>query len=164
MCVRDWMTCDPVVVREEDTVVAAFDLMADRRIRHLPVVDEANDLVGMLTVKDVRAVFGFEPGPDAHCVTHQRLAPLASKVGDAMSRLPLTVHPDTSLAEAARCLSEDRIGCLAVVERGRLVGVLSETDLLRAFRAALRAEMRGGSGVQAPEAAGRKAPRIQVDF
>ncbi len=108
--------------------------MRNRRIRHLPVVDGAR-LVGIITDRDVRTV---QPSPATSLEQreiHYILERL--KVAEVMSRNVITVRPDEPLAEAVRLMLESRIGGLPVVEQQRLVGILTEIDLLRAFSSML---------------------------
>jgi acetoin utilization protein AcuB len=139
--VRDWMTQKPVTVRDDGAASEALDLMVERGIRHLPVLDAGGQLIGILSIDDLRAALPFDVSRT------QRLAPLERdqvrgfRVSDAMTWAPLTAQPGSSLEEAARSLSKHRIGCLPVVEpHGELVGILSETDALRALDAMLRKE------------------------
>jgi CBS domain-containing protein len=139
--VRDWMTGDVVWVREGSSAVEALDLMVDRGIRHLPVLGEEGELVGILSIDDLRAALPFDIGPKRTLGPAERHASLDCSVEDAMTWVPQTLQPDTSLAEAAERLAEHRLGCLPVVDdAGELVGILSETDALRALGAALRGE------------------------
>ncbi len=100
------------------------------RIRHLPVVDdEGEELVGIVSQRDLfrsalaRALGYGERAQD------RVIAMLVVK--DVMTNDPVHVSPETPIPEAARILLEKRVGCLPVVQGGRLVGILSETDLLR---------------------------------
>jgi CBS domain-containing protein/RNA polymerase-binding transcription factor DksA len=135
------MTSDPVAVREDASVVEAFDLMMDRGVRHLPVVADEGSVVGILSIDDLRGAFPFDMALKRMLRPAERHQLLECTVDEAMTWVPQTTHPDAPLGEAARCLAENRIGCLPVVdEGGRLVGILSETDALRALGAALRGE------------------------
>ena len=137
--VRDWMTFKPVAVHEDGAALEAFDQMVEKGIRHLPVVDAGNHVIGVLSIDDLRAAFPFD-------VSWQRpLDPLdrgevqGHRVSDVMTWAPFTVKAETTLEHAARLLSEHRIGCLPVVDaRQQLVGILSETDALHALDAVLR--------------------------
>jgi CBS domain-containing protein len=101
------------------------------RIRHLPVVDADGCLVGIVTDRDIRHhLFAPEIFREIGSVTVERL--LASvKVAQVMSRPVVTVAPDDALEAATRMMLEDKVGSLPVVDRGRVVGIITETDLLR---------------------------------
>lgn len=151
--VVDWMTPDPVAVRGGTSALEAFDLMVDRGIRHLPVLGDEGRLVGILSIDDLRGAFPFDVSLKRGLGPVERYELLDCSVEDAMTWVPQTVLPDAPLAEAAHCLSEHRFGCLPVVDgAGRLVGILSETDALRALSAELRGEAQarpaaGGPGL-----------------
>jgi acetoin utilization protein AcuB len=136
--VRDWMTHKPVTVREDEAALDALDTMVEQGIRHLPVVDDRSAVIGVLSIDDLRGAFPFEVSWKRPLDPADRRQALELSVSDAMTWAPLTVHPETALEHAARMLSENRIGCLPVVDaRGELVGILSETDALRALDAVL---------------------------
>lgn len=137
MQVKDWMSPSPVTVPPETSVSEARELMQRRRIRHL-LVTEDEELVGIITDRDIRLTL---PSP-ATSLSVWELNYLLAKltVGEVMTRRVITVGPDRPIEDAARLMLEHRIGALPVLEEGRLVGILTETDLLRAFVAAQTAE------------------------
>lgn len=139
--VGDWMTPRPLAVRADEPALGAFDLMVEHGVRHLPVVDEAQRVVGILSIDDLRAAFPVDVSLRRPLGPVERYEMLDVAVADAMTWAPQTARPEEPLAEAARALAEARIGCLPVVDEDeRLVGILSETDALRALVAALRGE------------------------
>ena len=115
--VGHWMTSHPVVASPEDSLATVSARMHDGRFRSMPVVS-AGKLAGIITDRDVR--------------THH-LATRTVAVGEVMTREVLTVTPRTSILDAARLLSERKIGALPVMQDGDLVGIISTEDLLRAF-------------------------------
>jgi acetoin utilization protein AcuB len=116
LSVRDVMSKDLVTVGPGESARRAYEVMRDRRIRHLPVVD-GNRLVGILSDRDLRPVL-LSPG----------LAGAA--VAELMSEPPITIASGAPVEDAASVLVVRKIGCLPVVEAGRLVGIVTETDLL----------------------------------
>ena len=146
--VRDWMTKDPVRVREHASALEAFDTMVEHGIRHLPVVAGSHErVVGILSIDDLRGAFPFEVSLRCPLGALERNAARDYRVGDAMTWAPRTAHADMPLDQAARELAEHRIGCMPVVdEEHRLVGLLSETDALRALDGLLRGEPRPAAG------------------
>jgi acetoin utilization protein AcuB len=116
LTVRDVMATDLVTVRPHESARHAYRLMRDHRFRHLPVV-EGGQLVGILSDRDLRPVL---------------LSPTLARarVDELMSEDLTTVMPDAPVEEAASLLVVKRIGCLPVVADGRLVGIVTETDLL----------------------------------
>jgi acetoin utilization protein AcuB len=141
--VKAWMTGDPVSLGPEVSALEALELMMDRSIRHLPVVDGDRRVIGVVSLDDLRAAL---PGPIAlrtPLPPEQRGAALEWSVADVMTHAPLTVTDDTGLADAAERMADARIGCLPVVTGdGRLVAILTETDLLHALATLLWTESR----------------------
>ena len=130
MRVRDLMSPEVATVRRSDKLVIADDLMNLGRIRHTPVLDDDSDeVVGILSQRDLfHGALARAIGYGSHA-QQKLLKHLAVK--DVMSRDPITTTPDTPLADAARVMLERKIGCLPVVERGKLVGILTESDFVR---------------------------------
>ena len=127
--VRDVMTSDPTTLKRNDKLTLADDIMRLGRIRHLPVVDDDGQLlVGILSQRDLfRNALAKALGYGGHA-QHQLLDTLSVK--EVMTSDVLTTSPDTSLVESARVMAERKIGCLPVVENGRLVGILTEGDFV----------------------------------
>lgn len=132
--VKDYMTRSPVSVRPDVSVRAAAGTMRARKIRHLPVV-EGGHLVGIVTDRDLRQVI-FDAGIQARLGrAADALATLT--VRDVMTWGVVTVRPESKIRDAARLMREQRLGALPVVQAGRLVAILTERDVLRAFEEAL---------------------------
>ena len=127
--VRDLMTADPTTLKRNDKLTLADDIMRLGRVRHLPVVDDDGEiLVGIVTQRDLfRDALAQALGYGKHA---QRKILDTLSVKDVMATEVVTTSPDTSLIEAARLLSERKIGCLPVVDNGRLVGILTEGDFV----------------------------------
>ncbi len=125
MNVRSWMTANPKVIGPKDLLSLAEQKMKEGRFRRLPVVDQDGSIVGMVTERDLRPHHGY------YASTH---------VNAAMTESVKTIGPDATLEEAVTLLLEHKIGGLPVLEGGRLVGIITQTDLLRGFLVALRGE------------------------
>ena len=127
--VRDLMSVDVVILGRNDKLAAAEDLMRLGRIRHLPVVDDDGILVGIVSQRDlfhnglIRAL-----GYGVHAQEHA-LATVTVK--EAMTTEVVRTTPDTPLREAARTMFERKIGCLVVVEAGRVAGIIAESDFVK---------------------------------
>lgn len=140
MLVKDKMSVNVYTVSPQTALPDALALMEEKKVRRLPVV-ENDRLVGIVTLLDlVRA----SPSP-ATSLSVWELNYLLAKlpVKDIMARKLLTVHPDMPIDEAAKIMREHRIGGLPVVEDGKLVGMITETDIFTAFLEMLGVE-RGG--------------------
>jgi len=127
--VREVMTTDVVTLRRNDKLQIADDVMQVGRIRHLPVVDDDGTLAGVVTQRDLfhsgllRAL-GFG--------SHARSQALDSMVvKEAMKTQVFTTTPDTRLVDAARLMLERKIGCLVVLEQGKIAGILTESDFVK---------------------------------
>jgi CBS domain-containing protein len=126
MTVADVMTMDPVTVGVDESIEAAEQLLAAYRISGLPVVDAGGHLVGVLSRSDLL----LDGGPGLSKLVRGRTSGL--RVGELMSRPPITVGLSASLAEAARIMRDERVHRLVVVnEHGEPIGVLSATDYVR---------------------------------
>lgn len=129
MLVRSRMSSEVQAVTPQHSIADALALTRQHRIRHLPVV-EAGNLIGIVTERDLRLA-----APPVWAVNGEEVrAALASKkVGDVMGTHVITVTPETPIEEAAKLLYENKIGCVPVLAGERLVGILTESDLLRAL-------------------------------
>ena len=132
MIVSMWMTKNPVTVGVHTTIAEAAALMARRKIRRLPVMDDPVHpaLAGILSATDILRAFppdvnplAMEPNGAGHHVV----------VADIMRRNPLTTAPDEPIEEVARLMGTHKVGSLPVLRDGRLVGMITESDIFRAF-------------------------------
>jgi acetoin utilization protein AcuB len=130
LLVRDWMTPDPSTVCPEDPLQTAVDLLRRRGIRAVAVVDKGN-LIGIITDRDIRQMAPCYALLREEDEIRRYTANL--KVTAAMTAGPLRISPDASLLEAAKLLRIYGISSLPVVDETALVGMISVTDLLRAF-------------------------------
>jgi CBS domain-containing protein len=137
--VRDFMTKDPVTLRQDDLLRQAVEIVVVRRIRHIPVLDEAGALVGIVTDRDVQ---GTLPSPLSAAAPEEYEALLeTTPLSRIMTRNVITVGADDLAAEAVETLLADRIDGLPVLEAGRLVGIFTVRDALRAYLEILRRVM-----------------------
>lgn len=128
--VREFMSTKLETLSPEDTLKDAVTLEALRKIRHIPVL-EGDKLVGIVTDRDLkRAMPSLLSNLDR--AEYERVMSTTS-VGQIMTKSPQTITPETTLEEAARLVLEKRYGALPVVQNGKLVGIISQTDMLRAF-------------------------------
>ena len=119
------MSTDLVTVAPDDNLATARELMHDKRIHHLPVVDSDEHLVGLVTLTDVLAATdSFLRDAD----NRMRASEIA--VDDVMVRDVATVDEHASLRQAALFLEKHRIGCLPVVTNGKLRGIITDTDFV----------------------------------
>ena len=119
------MSTDLVTVSPDDNLAAARELMHEKNIHHLPVVDASEKLVGLVTLTDVLAATdSFLRDPD------NRLHAREIAISDVMVRDVATVDEHASLRQAALFLEKHRIGCLPVVTDDNLRGIITDTDFV----------------------------------
>jgi len=124
------MTREPVTAASDDTLLDAAARMADRNVRHLPVVDGERHVVGILSDRDVRTVVGdwLRPFRPSDAVVRAR----TYRVGDAMTRDVVVVNQDAPFDEVVRVFTDQRVGAVPVVDNtDRLVGIISYVDVFR---------------------------------
>ena len=141
MRIEDFMTRRVVTVTPDTSILAAAKLMLENHISGLPVVDTSAHVVGIISESDLlrddgKGVDGspwlqMMVGPDALSGEPAQLG--ARKVGDVMTRGPVTVAPNASIAQACRLMEQHGIKRLPVVENDTLVGLIARADLVRAF-------------------------------
>ena len=109
----------------------AMDLLKEHEIRHLPVLKDGQRLVGILSERDIKQA---SPSP-ATALDIREIYYLLDKVKvkQIMTRRPYSVSSSAPIEEAALILREKKIGCLPVVDDGKLVGIITETDIIDAF-------------------------------
>jgi acetoin utilization protein AcuB len=131
MRVRELMNRTLVTIAESSSCREAVELMHRARIRHLPVLRDDGALVGVVTDRDLRHYL-FRPhvGKDIGASSVELLLK-AEAVSEIMSAPVLTIDAADAVTEAARIMLENKVGSLPVTEGGRLVGIITETDLLR---------------------------------
>jgi acetoin utilization protein AcuB len=125
MLVVERMTTEPVTIVGEAKVKKALGVIQERKLRHLAVVDENDALVGIVSEKDLLRANGDDP---VHAV---------------MTRDVVTVTEYTALEEAARIMADHKISSLPVMRAGKLVGIITETDLFKIFLEFLGAREKG---------------------
>lgn len=141
MLVRERMTANPIVVTPDTSFEDALQLLREKRIRRLPVVDKNGNLVGIVVEKDLLYA---SPSPATSLSVfeiHGLLAKL--KIKDVMTKRVITVGEDCPLEEAARIMVEHKIGSLPILRDKKVVGIITETDIFKVMTEAL-----GGSCTQ----------------
>ena len=124
MFVRNWMSAPAVAISPGASAGAALESMEKRRIRRLPVMADGR-LVGIVTKSDLQDGRG------------SLRRPAALTVGDVMSPEPVTVDPDEPLETATKRMLDRKISGLPVLDGGKLVGIITESDLFRALASML---------------------------
>jgi acetoin utilization protein AcuB len=131
MRVRELMNRNLLTIAESSSCRDAVARMHRARVRHLPVLNGDGVLVGVITDRDLRHHLFSEPVYRAIGTTSVDMLLQTARVSDTMSAPAITVESSQDVTEAAQVMLEGKIGSLPVVEGGRLVGIITETDLLR---------------------------------
>jgi len=129
MLVRGCMTYKLITIRPESDPMAAISLLNVCEFRHLPVVESDGSLVGIVDRADLELFLATAGSPGYIKRNH--------RVDQFMTRDVITVHPDCPLEEAASLMVQHKIGSLPVQEDGKLVGIITETDIFKRFVAIL---------------------------
>jgi acetoin utilization protein AcuB len=129
MLVQDCMTRNPISIRPESDPVAAIGLLKAGGFRHLPVLDQAGKLVGIVDRTDMETFLSKAGSPGVMKRNH--------RVDQVMSRNVVSVAPTCPLEEAASLMVKHKIGSLPVLEDGQLVGIITEIDIFSRFAAIL---------------------------
>ena len=134
MRIRDMMTKNPVTVDSETLVMDAQKIMKENSVRRLPVVDKGK-LLGIVTKHDILEA---SPSPATSLSVHELNYLLSKmKVKEIMKKNPVTLTPDTPFEEALKIGQEKKIGSFPVLENGKLVGIATESDIVRFLTRAL---------------------------
>ncbi len=120
MKIKSLMIPDPITITESASIKEAIEIMKANSIRHLPVVAGDNSLEGFVTLADLKV--GLIPSMVAGLT-----------LTDLMIKDPITVDPNSDIEMAAQLIYKYKISGIPVVRKGRLVGIITESDLLRAF-------------------------------
>lgn len=127
MIVEEIMNTAVPTLTPSDTIKDAIQLLREKKIRHLPVVNEEREVVGVVTDRDLK-----EATPSSlQEMTDSEI--LDSPIAEIMTRNPITGHPLDFVEETASIFYDNRIGCLPIVSQGKLVGMITESDLLYKF-------------------------------
>ena len=136
MTIRELMSGGLITVRRETPVLEARDLMAREKIRHLLVTDSDRTLAGIITDRDIRLNLPSQATSLSVWEINHLLTKLT--VGQVMTSSMITIGPDRTAHDGAQLMLNHKIGALPVVEDGHLIGIITETDIVRAFIAMTR--------------------------
>jgi CBS domain-containing protein len=128
-CVGAIMSTRLLLVEQNEKLTRADELMRSHRVRHVLAVDEDGALTGVVSQRDL-----FHGGllkALGYGTRAKEVALDSLRVKDAMTAEPVTVSPQVTLSDAARIMLDRKLGCLPVLESGRLVGIITEGDFVR---------------------------------
>jgi len=163
MVVERRMTRNPVTIQQDVPVTEAQRLMRQEKVHRLPVLDRNRNLVGIVTEKDVLYA---SPSP-ASTLDVYEMNYLLSKltVKKVMSSPVISIEPSAPIEEAARIMADNDIGGLSVVDNGKLIGIITESDIFKMFIELFGARERGiRVSMLVPEDAGELAKLASAVF
>ena len=134
MNMEDVMTRDVLTLAPSDSLRSAVATVQRNRIRHIPIVEDSR-LVGIVTDRDIKRATPSVHGGASQEDFNRALDELT--LAQVMTRDPLCVHPNTSVKDAVSLLIDRKYGALPVVEGEKLVGIVSDIDLLRVLHSML---------------------------
>ena len=124
--IEEFMTPEPYTLLETDSLNDARKIMTEKHIRHIPIIDNDNHVLGLVTQRDVLAA--TEPGFKVQ--TKGISCELDIKLADIMIRDVSVIHREDSLRQAALYIQSHKYGCLPVVSDNRLVGIITDSDYI----------------------------------
>ena len=139
MRLRDVMTKNPITVESESLLLDARKVMKEHNFRRLPVVEKGK-LVGIVTKQDLDEAM---PPPTSATSAFEFRSLSRMKVKEIMKKNPLTFNPDTLFEEALKIGQKNKISSFLVVDNGKLVGITTESDIVRLLTRALGLEEEG---------------------
>ena len=130
MAVKHWMTNDVITVKADTSLLKCRNLMKEKNIRRVPVVDDENHVIGIISDRDVKSA---SPSKATALEVHEMQYLLAEiKARDIMTPSPVTVKPDATVENAAVLMVDRKIGGLPVVgDDGKLCGIITDQDIFK---------------------------------
>lgn len=126
--IKEFMTSDPYTLRETDTINDAWEVMIGKHIRHIPIINNDNHVLGLVTQRDVLAA--TEPGAILKAKTASHEIKSDIRLADIMIRDVKVIHQSDSLRQAALYIQAHKYGCLPVVMDDQLVGIITDSDFI----------------------------------
>ncbi len=126
--IEEFMTPEPYTLRETDSINDAWEIMIGKHVRHIPITDDNNHVLGLVTQRDVLAA--TDPGAirEAKSASHEVKSDVT--LSEIMIRDVTVIHKEDSLRKAALYLQSHKYGCLPVVLDDRLVGIITDSDFI----------------------------------
>lgn len=131
LLVEEVMSRDVFTLGRNDKLSVADGVMKQKRIRHIPILDGDGELCGIISQRDLfRGILLRSLGYGSRA--EQKMLDSLS-IKDAMHDEVISTSPDTPLADAARMMLSEKVGCLPVVDENRVVGLISEADFVKRY-------------------------------
>lgn len=126
--IEEFMTAKPYTLREADSINDARQIMTEKHIRHIPVTDDDNRLLGIVTQRDVLAA--TEPSVALGTEDEMPVDCKDIKLSDVMMKNVAVIHTYDSLRQAAIYMQSHKYGCLPVMSEDRLIGIITDSDFV----------------------------------
>lgn len=127
MIVEEIMNHEPYTLAPTNTVREVLQLMREKKVRHVPIVDEEHHVLGVITERDIKEALPSSLQDEPNSPVFEAAA------REVMIKKPLVGHPLDSVEEVALTFYESKVGCLPIVSAGKLVGIVTTTDLLYTY-------------------------------
>lgn len=126
MVVEEIMRTEVITLKKNDTIETALKILLENHIRHIPIVDDGNHIIGIISDRDIR-----DASPSIlDSENKNKLDTLKNPIEKIMTKDVITVHPLDFVEEVSAIFYEKEIGCLPVTKEGKLIGILTEKDML----------------------------------
>lgn len=136
MLVSEIMTAKPITLHQDQTLRAALEVMEAHLFHHLPIVNGEGQLVGIVTKRDCRAALKTPTIQRVSWQTQEQITRMPIRA--VMTPAPIVVEPEADADEAMRLMLTHHVSCLPVVRSETLVGIITTSDVLVAFRTLYR--------------------------
>lgn len=123
--VDELMTPNPHTLSRDDSLHDAWDIMTTKRIRHIPIIDKDNHVLGLVTQRDVLAATKPSSKAETGGVDNSNI-----RVSDIMIEKVAVIHKSDNLRQAALHMQSHKYGCLPVIDEDRLVGIITDSDFV----------------------------------
>ncbi|KYG26684.1 acetoin utilization AcuB family protein [Alkalihalobacillus trypoxylicola] len=124
MLVEDIMRKEVMTLKKDATIKDAIQLLEEKRIRHLPIVDESFSLIGIVSDRDIR-----DARPSIFTIEKESTT-LEQSIETLMKKEVITAHPLDFIQDVSSLFYENHIGCLPIIDQNKLVGILTEKEIL----------------------------------
>ncbi len=126
--IDEFMTPNPFTLKKSDPIEAAWKIMTEKRIRHIPIVDNDDQVLGLVTQTDVLAA--SKPISSSKSIENKVSSNTDITISDIMIDDVAVIHPSENLRQAGLYMQSHKHGCLPVVSKKRLVGIITDSDFI----------------------------------
>lgn len=127
MLIEEIMNRDVATLYPQQTLREAVATLRERQVRHIPVINDAREVLGVITDRDIKQA------TPSSLLEGTDYSVLDTPIEQIMTKNPITGHPLDFVEESATIFYDNRIGCLPIVSKGKLVGMITESDMLYKF-------------------------------